>query len=236
MSQQNGANDAEFDPFGPWRTLRDATMESWAKSMAEAVNTEAFAQNLGAYLNTYLATSAPLQQFVEQYMQLSLSRLNMPSRDEVLSLSRRMTSVETRLDDLDAKTDRILRALHTLAEQGPTRVAERFDRLDAQLEGLAAPRLADSGPAAPPSAIDDRLQVLDERTDRLLELLQAMQHNGAQPQASAAAPSEAASAPSKAQRKGRTARVAAEPATESQKSAQDAADDAAIEPFQNANA
>lgn len=164
MSQQDTSSD--IDPFGPWRTFRDATMEAWAKSMAEAVNTEAFAQNLGTYLNTYLATSVPMQKFVEQYMETTLSRLSMPSRDEVLDLARRFTNIEKRLDDLDAKTDTILHNLHTLADRGPAAVDARLSRLGEQIEGLRQAQ-------AVPSDIDDRLLVLDERLDRVLELLQA---------------------------------------------------------------
>jgi hypothetical protein len=40
----------------------------------------------------------------------------MPSRTEVLSLSERLTNVELRLDDLDAKIDEIRRFLASLAQ------------------------------------------------------------------------------------------------------------------------
>jgi polyhydroxyalkanoic acid synthase PhaR subunit len=125
-------NDADLDPFGPWRQLRDATMDVWAKSMAETVNTEAFAQNMGAYLNTYLATSAPMQKFVEQYMEATLARLSMPSRDEVIELARRMVSVEMRLDDIDAKLDTLLRHLQTQ----PAAAAQHGQELNGHLQAI----------------------------------------------------------------------------------------------------
>jgi hypothetical protein len=217
MSQNN---DPDLDPFAPWRQLRDASMDTWAKSMAEAVNTEAFAQNLGSYLNTYLATSAPMQKFVEQYMEATLARLSMPSRDEVIDLARRMTSIETRLDDLDAKLDTILR-------------------------GLSAPPPAQSSPET-----DARLRAIEERAERLLSAVEglAARPSVPQPEASVDTPKPAASKPaaskpaaskpaaSKPAGRGRTkaAKVEAPPAAE--KSAADVAEDTAVEPFENANA
>ncbi len=114
MSEQKSEQKPEFDPFAPWRQLRDISIESWAKVMAETVGTEAFAESLGKSLNAYLETSAPMQKFVEQYMEAYLRRMNMPSRDEVLSIAERLTNLELRLDDLDAKADQILEALEAL--------------------------------------------------------------------------------------------------------------------------
>nr|MBA3915320.1 hypothetical protein [Terriglobales bacterium] len=37
----------------------------------------------------------------------TLGTLNMPSRGEIVSLAERLTQVEMRLDDMDAKLDRI---------------------------------------------------------------------------------------------------------------------------------
>jgi hypothetical protein len=44
-----------------------------------------------------------------------LTSLNMPVRTDVISLAERLTNVEMRLDDLDAKLDDILRAIQSLA-------------------------------------------------------------------------------------------------------------------------
>jgi len=96
-----------FDPMEPWRGMRDAYLDTWAKSMIDMVNTEAYAQATGAMLDTYLTVSAPFREAVEKAMVKTLEQLSMPSRDDVISLAERMTHIEMRLDDLDAKIDEI---------------------------------------------------------------------------------------------------------------------------------
>ena len=93
----------------PWRGMRDAYLDAWAKSMVEMVNTEAYAQATGAMLDTYLTVSTPFREAVEKAMLKTLEQLAMPSRADVVSIAERMTNIEMRLDDLDAKLDAIQR-------------------------------------------------------------------------------------------------------------------------------
>jgi hypothetical protein len=100
---KNGAKS--FDPMEPFRGMRDAYMDVWAKSMVEMVNSEAYAQATGTMLDTYLTVSAPFREAVEKAMVKTLEQLAMPSRADITSLAERMTHIELRLDDLDAKLD-----------------------------------------------------------------------------------------------------------------------------------
>jgi polyhydroxyalkanoic acid synthase PhaR subunit len=97
----------QFDPMEPWRGVRDAYLDTWAKSMVEMVNTDAYAQATGAMLDTYLTVSTPFREAVEKAMLKTLEQLAMPSRADVVSIAERMTNIEMRLDDLDAKLDEI---------------------------------------------------------------------------------------------------------------------------------
>ena len=54
-------------------------------------------------------------------MDQTLANLSMPSRAEIISLAERMTQVEMRLDDMDAKLDRIADLLTRSAEPRRTR-------------------------------------------------------------------------------------------------------------------
>lgn len=101
-----------LDPMAPWRSMRDAGMEAWSKAMIDMVNTEEFAQSLGAYLDAYLAVSAPLRKQMETTMTQVLAQLNMPSRTDVTGLAERLTNIEMRLDDMEAKLDEVQ---HTLS-------------------------------------------------------------------------------------------------------------------------
>ncbi len=109
MSQQPDALNP-FDPFGAWRTTRDAYLETWSKTMIDLVNSEAYAEATGRMLDTYLTMSTPMRKLLETSMTQVLAQLNMPTRADVTSIAERMTNIEVRLDDLDAKLDRIQRA------------------------------------------------------------------------------------------------------------------------------
>ena len=100
-----------FDPMEPWREVRDLYMNAWGKSMVDMVNTEAYAQATGAMLNNYLTVSAPFREAFEKAMLKTLEQLAMPSRADVVAIAERMTNIEMRLDDLDAKLDNIQRLI-----------------------------------------------------------------------------------------------------------------------------
>ncbi len=105
MAQESGNSNKPSDLMDPWRGMRDAYLDAWAKTAVDMVNTEAYAQATGAMLDTYLTVSAPFREAVERAMLKTLEQLAMPSRVDVVSIAERMTNIEMRLDDLDAKLD-----------------------------------------------------------------------------------------------------------------------------------
>ena len=54
-------------------------------------------------LDAWLTSSAPFRKAVEKAMTQVLVNLNMPTRADVISLAERLTNIEMRLDDLDAR-------------------------------------------------------------------------------------------------------------------------------------
>ncbi len=136
MSQNPTEGFDPNDPFGAWRSIRDANLDAWAKGMVSLVNTEAFAKAIGLQLDTMLAASAPIKQAVQQYMEAYLAQVNMPSRGEVVSLAQRLTNIELRLDDMQATLDELLAAVRELAAR-PVAAAP-----DPQPAKPAAPRRA----------------------------------------------------------------------------------------------
>ena len=109
MGDERTNDGKRFDPMEPWRGMRDAYLDAWAKSMVEMVNSDAYAQATGTMLDTYLSVSAPFREAIEKAMLKTLEQLAMPSRADVVSIAERMTNIEMRLDDMDAKLDNILR-------------------------------------------------------------------------------------------------------------------------------
>jgi hypothetical protein len=104
-----------FDPLGFWRTTQDSALDTWSKSLVELVNSEPYAEATARMLDSYLSVSVPMRKLLSQTMEQTLSQFNMPTRTEVVSLAERMTNIEMRLDDMDARMADILRLLKSVA-------------------------------------------------------------------------------------------------------------------------
>jgi hypothetical protein len=94
-----------FDPTGMLKTMRDANMDAWSKMMIQLVNTEGYAQATAAMLDAWLSSSAPFRKALDTATTQALINLNMPTRADIISLADRLTNIEMRLDDLEAKLD-----------------------------------------------------------------------------------------------------------------------------------
>jgi hypothetical protein len=99
-----------FDPTGMLKSLRDANLDAWSKMMIDLVNTDAYAKATGTMLDVWLSNSAPFRKALESALTHALTSLNLPTRADVTGLAERLTNIELRLDDLDAKLDEALRA------------------------------------------------------------------------------------------------------------------------------
>jgi hypothetical protein len=121
------------DPFEAFRKLRDNALEGMSKVMIDAVNTEEYAQATGALLNNYLTLSAPFREALDKAMIMALEQFSLPSRQQVVALAERFTNLEMRLDDLDAKLDRIVEL--SSAARTPTAVVSRKGRQATTVDG-----------------------------------------------------------------------------------------------------
>lgn len=121
MAEAKQEKDAAYDPFAPFREMRDTYLNAMSKNMVEAVNTEAYAKATGAMLDCYLTASTPLREEMEKSMLQVMQQLSIPSRQDIAALAERFTNFELRVDDLDAKIDRVL---SLLAPMRPTPPAE----------------------------------------------------------------------------------------------------------------
>jgi hypothetical protein len=102
-----------FNPFDPTRllkSLRDSNLDAWSRMMIDLVNTDAYARATGTMLDSWLSNSAPFRKALEAAMIQAVASAQLPSRDEVANLAERLTHIEMRLDDLEAKLDEALRA------------------------------------------------------------------------------------------------------------------------------
>ena len=129
MSNQSETNNP-LDPFDimntmrdanlkTWKSMRDANLESWSKIMIDMVNSDEYSQATGQWLDTYLTLSQPFKGMIDTMMTQVLTGMNMPMRTDVSSLAERLTNIETRLDDQDAKLDDILSAIKAASMSKP---------------------------------------------------------------------------------------------------------------------
>jgi hypothetical protein len=107
------------DPFEAFRGMRDSYLDAMSKVMINAVNSEEYAQATGVMLNGSLAASAPFREAFDKAMEAAVQQASIPSRQEVAALAGRFTNIEMRLDDMEAKLDRIIQ-LCSVAKPAPT--------------------------------------------------------------------------------------------------------------------
>ena len=105
MAAENGK---PVDSYEAFRGVRDAYLDAMSKVMVKAVNTEEYAQATGALLDNCLTITAPMREALDRAMVVALEQLSLPSRQQVTTLAERFTNLEMRLDDLDAKLDRVI--------------------------------------------------------------------------------------------------------------------------------
>ena len=103
MTDSNDFNP--FDPTGVFKEMRNTNMNAWAKMMVDFVNTEAYAESTGVMLDAWLTSSGPLRKLIASTLSQTLVQLNLPSRDDVTRIAERLTNIEMRLDDMEAKLD-----------------------------------------------------------------------------------------------------------------------------------
>ena len=132
------------DPFEVFRGMRDNYLDAMSKMMINAVNSEEYAQATGAMLNSSLMASVPFREALDKAMAAALQQASMPSRQEVASLAGRFTNIEMRLDDMEAKLDRIVE----LCSVGrPAREAAAPDaKPAAKAESKRSPRVKGNSP------------------------------------------------------------------------------------------
>ncbi len=98
-----------FDPTGMFQTVRAANVDAWSKMMIEFVNSDAYAKVNGTLLEAWLSTSTLFPKAMEKAMTQVLASLQIASREDMIRLAERLTNIEMRLDDLEAKLDAVLR-------------------------------------------------------------------------------------------------------------------------------
>ena len=103
------------------RRVRDAGMDAWARTTHQVTSSTRYARLTGLLSQPGLIAAAVFRKASEKAMARVLGQLNMPSRSDVLSLSQRLTHIETAIDDLGATMDAVRAAAAAQTRRGPPR-------------------------------------------------------------------------------------------------------------------
>jgi hypothetical protein len=101
------------------RETRDGVMDAWAKLMLQLTSAHEYQRVQGMIMKPALLGFALARKASETLMAPFLTYLNMPSREEVISIAQRLTHVEMTLDDLGAAIEQIRRATVTRPQRAP---------------------------------------------------------------------------------------------------------------------
>jgi polyhydroxyalkanoate synthesis regulator phasin len=101
------------DPFSQMLQLYDDWTKTWSSAMSEMVASKGFADSVTQQMESGLSTMGLFRRQVNEAMEQYLQQMSLPTRREVLNLAERLTHIEMRLDDLDAKLDGMLDLLRS---------------------------------------------------------------------------------------------------------------------------
>ena len=87
--------------MGQWKKFLDDWIAAWTRALEQAMGTEAFAQALGKTLDQFLTVQGAAKQTLEQSSQATLQSLGLPSRDQVVGLSRQLMDLEDRIEAIE---------------------------------------------------------------------------------------------------------------------------------------
>ena len=96
------------DPFAQMVQFYDDWTKTWASAAGEMVSSKSFADSMAQQLESTLSATQLMRRQMSEIMEQSLQQMSLPTRKEVLSVAERITNIEMRLDDMEAKLDNVL--------------------------------------------------------------------------------------------------------------------------------
>ena len=100
-------------------------LDSMAKTFAEVMGTEAFANMLGRYMEQTLVWQQRMANAAEPQQDAMLKSLNMPSRGQIDRLFERVIGLEDRIDDLEDENRKLRSQVEAALRTPPARSRSR---------------------------------------------------------------------------------------------------------------
>jgi hypothetical protein len=116
MSQEN-PESKQTDPMSGMMQFYEQWTQAWANTMNETVSNPRFAETMAQQTEGSLEFWALVRRQVGEAMEQYLQQMSLPTQSEVVSLAERLTTIEMRMDDIDAKLDEVLDRLTGTQDQ-----------------------------------------------------------------------------------------------------------------------
>ena len=107
-SKTLGAGVPAANLSAQWKTFLDQWIATWDKTIAQTMESEAFAKALGQYLEQWLAVQGPVRKAVAESTEATLQALGLPSRNQVVSVSRQLMDLDDRIEDVEHRLTSLL--------------------------------------------------------------------------------------------------------------------------------
>lgn len=98
------SNQKTFDPYSIWQDYYKNVESFWGQAMDEKMKTEEFSEWLGKILDANLLYREMADKSAKQYLEV----LNIPSREDLASVSSLIINLDTKVDDLDDRLEESL--------------------------------------------------------------------------------------------------------------------------------
>jgi hypothetical protein len=150
----SGRRETPPDPFAIWRQAYEQAEKGWTQALEQVTGTDAFSQNLGQSLDSYLS----FQKLMRDSMQTYLETMNLPTRNDIARLGELIVNLEGKIDDLDDRVDMLLDEVGALRRSGGERGRDDSApaRRSAAGRGRRAPAAASRASGAANARSSDR--------------------------------------------------------------------------------
>lgn len=103
------------DVMAQWKQFLDQSIDTWSRALGQAMNTEAFAQMLGRYLDQWLAAYAPARKAGDQAVDAALQTLNLASRTQLTAVAGQLVELDERVERVEETLGTIIRKLDEIS-------------------------------------------------------------------------------------------------------------------------
>jgi phage shock protein A len=191
------------DPFTLYKQWYDATSESWAKIVEQAIGTEQFMQAAHRFLESYSSFTGTFRRANEEYFH----NLQLPTRSDIARVASLVVEVEDKVDLLQDAFDDFTDSA-AIADRGKAlqHLDKRMQSVEHHLDALQA-AAASSNVTASLAHLEQRLDLVESKLDHFLHLLEKIEERTGADKASGARRKGARASASPARNNGVAAEV-----------------------------